>query len=164
MGLSQTLDWSGKARASRDAVAVRDQLAQLRGDKARARLLADSLNALVAHAAAREQLAAAREQEQQLRDLTDLIRRREKAGDVGQVDAQLAYLSLGQAQQALADAESAATRAATNIAPATGPANKPAVALPAADRWQAPSLTHGCRATAPHQLRFAVGRAATGAG
>ncbi len=53
MGLSQALDWSGKARASRDAVAVRDQLAQLRGDKARARLLADSVNALVAHAAAR---------------------------------------------------------------------------------------------------------------
>jgi cobalt-zinc-cadmium efflux system outer membrane protein len=142
VGLSQTLDWSGKARASRDAVAVRDQLAQLRGDKARARLLADSLNALVAHAAAREQLAAAREQEQQLRDLTDLIRRREQAGDVGQVDAQLAYLSLGQAQQALADAESAATRAATTLRQQLA-SQQPAVALPAADRWQAPSLTHG---------------------
>ena len=121
VGLSQTLDWSGKARA---------------------RLLADSLNALVAHAAAREQLAAAREQEQQLRDLTDLIRRREQAGDVGQVDAQLAYLSLGQAQQALADAESAATRAATTLRQQLA-SQQPAVALPAADRWQAPSLTHG---------------------
>ena len=115
VGLSQTLDWSGKARARRDAGQVRDTLAQLRADKARADLLANSLSALVAHDAARARLEAARRQEQQLTDLTELVRRREQAGDLGQVDAQLAYLSLGQAQQALADAESAATRAATRL-------------------------------------------------
>ncbi|MGJ3255520.1 MAG: TolC family protein [Alcanivorax sp.] len=115
VGLSQTLDWSGKARANRDAVAVRDTLAQLRADKARADLLANSLSALVAYDAARARLDAARRQEQQLADLTDLVRRREQAGDLGQVDAQLAYLSLGQAQQALAEAESAATQATTRL-------------------------------------------------
>ena len=72
----------------------------------------------------------AREQEQQLRDLTDLIRRREKAGDVGQGAAQLAYLSRGQAQQALADAESAANGAATALRQQLA-SQQPAVALPA---------------------------------
>ena len=58
VGLSQTLDWSGKARARRDAGQVRDTLAQLRADKARADLLANSLSALVAHDAARGLAAA----------------------------------------------------------------------------------------------------------
>lgn len=115
VGLSQALDWSGKARAGRDAAQVRDTLAQLRADKARADLLANSLSALVAYDAARARLEAARRQQQQLTDLTELVRRREQAGDLGQVDAQLAYLSLGQTQLALANAESAATRADTRL-------------------------------------------------
>ena len=87
VGLSQTLDWSGKARASRDVSAVRQALADLRAQKARADLLAQSLQALVAWDAAQARLQAARQQEQQLTELTELIRRRQQAGDVGQVDA-----------------------------------------------------------------------------
>jgi len=136
VGLSQNLDWSGKARANRDAVAVRDTLAQLRADKARASLLADSLNALVAFDAARARLAATRQQEQQLSALSDLIRRREQAGDLGQVDAQLAWLSLAQTQQALAEAESDATAAATRLRQVLA-SEQPGQSLPAAHHWQA---------------------------
>ena len=140
LGLSQTLDWSGKARARRDAVAVRDTLAQLRADKARASLLADSLNALVAFDAARARLAATRAQEQQLSALSELIRRREQAGDLGQVDAQLAWLSLAQAQQTLAEAESDATAAATRLRQVLASA-QPGRPLPAARHWQAVAVS-----------------------
>ncbi|MZR64379.1 TolC family protein [Alcanivorax sp. DP30] len=115
VGLSQTLDWSGKARASRDVASLRTALADLRAQKARADLLAQSLSALIAYHAAQARLQAARQQEQQLMELADLMRRRQKAGDVGQVDARLSLLSVGQAQQALAEAEAASTRAQTRL-------------------------------------------------
>ena len=156
IGLSQTLDWSGKARANRDAVAVRDTLAQLRADKARASLLADSLNALVAFDAARARLAATRQQEQQLSALSDLIRRREQAGDLGQVDAQLAWLSLAQTQQALAEAESDATAAATRLRQVLA-SEQPGQSLPAARHWQAVAVSTDAsqRLPASFDLRLA---------
>lgn len=156
VGLSQTLDWSGKARANRDAIAVRDTLAQLRTDQARASLLADSLNALVAFDAARARLAATRQQEQQLSALRDLIRRREQAGDLGQVDAQLARLSLAQAQQALAEAESDATAAATRLRQVLASA-EPGQPLPAARHWQAVAVSTDAsqRLPASFDLRLA---------
>jgi outer membrane protein, heavy metal efflux system len=156
VGLSQTLDWSGKARARRDAVAVRDTLAQLRADKARASLLADSLNALVAFDAARARLAATRQQEQQLSALSDLIRRREQAGDLGQVDAQLAWLSLAQTQQALAEAESDATAAATQLRQVLA-SEQPGQSLPAARHWQAVAVSTDAsqRLPASFDLRLA---------
>ena len=156
IGLSQTLDWSGKARANRDAVAVRDTLAQLRADKARASLLADSLNALVAFDAARARLAATRQQEQQLSALSDLIRRREQAGDLGQVDAQLAWLSLAQTQQALAEAESDATAAATRLRQVLA-SEQPGQSLPAARYWQALAVSTDAsqRLPASFDLRLA---------
>jgi len=156
IGLSQTLDWSGKARATRDAVAVRDALAQLRADKARASLLADSLTALVAFDAARARLAATRQQEQQLSALSDLIRRREQAGDLGQVDAQLAWLSLAQTQQALAEAESDATAAATRLRQVLA-SEKPGQSLPAARYWQALAVSTDAsqRLPASFDLRLA---------
>ncbi|WP_414430424.1 TolC family protein [Alcanivorax sp. IL3] len=156
VGLSQTLDWSGKARARRDAVVVRDTLAQLRADKARASLLADSLNALVAFDAARTRLAATRQQEQQLSALSELIRRREQAGDLGQVDAQLAWLSLAQAQQTLAQAESDATAAATRLRQVLASA-QPGQPLPAARHWQAVAVSTDAsqRLPASFDLRLA---------
>lgn len=156
VGLSQTLDWSGKARARRDVVAVRDTLAQLRADKARASLLADSLNALVAFDATRARLAVTRQQEQQLSALSDLIRRREQAGDLGQVDAQLAWLSLAQTQQALANAESDATAAATQLRQVLA-SEQPGQSLPAARHWQgvAVSTDASQRLPASFDLRLA---------
>ena len=115
LGVSQTLDWSGKGRALGEARQQRDAVAMLRADKARADLLAQSLRALVAYDAAHARLLAAREQERQLMALADLMRRREQAGDVGQVDARLTMLSVGQAQQALAEAEAMTTAAVTRL-------------------------------------------------
>ncbi len=134
VGVSQTLDWSGKGRAAGAVGDMASTLAQLRGEKARNRLSADALIALVSHSAARARLNAAREQEQRLTRLTELVRRRERSGDLGRVDATLAYLSLGRTQQALADAESAATEAATRLRRILAVA-APGRPLPDADQW-----------------------------
>jgi outer membrane protein, heavy metal efflux system len=135
VGVSQTLDWSGKGRAAGAVGDLASTLARLRGDKARSRLRADALQALVSYSAARARLNAAREQEQRLTRLTELVRRRECSGDLGQVDATLAYLSLGRTQQALADAESAATEATTRLRRILA-VTAPARPLPDADQWR----------------------------
>ena len=154
LGLSQTLDWSGKARARRDATQIRDAMARLRTDKARADLLARSLAALVAYDAASARLQAAREQERQLMELADLIRRRQQAGDVGQVDARLTLLSVGQAQQALAEAESAATRAVTRLREVLA-LSSPAYPLPAQFLVQSLSRSVDDRLAANYDLQLA---------
>lgn len=129
LGLSQQLDWSGKARARRDLGGIRERLARLRADKARADLLARSLKALIADHAARARLRAARSQERQLQTLADLVQQRQQAGDVGQVDARLTLLSVGQAQQALAEEEAAATQAAIRLREVMA-LSKPAYSMP----------------------------------
>ena len=154
LGLSQTLDWSGKARARRDATQIRDAMARLRTDKARADLLARSLAALVAYDAASARLQAAREQERQLMELADLIRRRQQAGDVGQVDARLTLLSVGQAQQALAEAEAAATRAVTRLREVLA-LSSPAYPLPAQFLVQSLSRSVDDRLAANYDLQLA---------
>ncbi|MDX1804341.1 MAG: TolC family protein, partial [Alcanivorax sp.] len=58
VGLSQTLDWSGKARAARSLADIEQQQIRLRSERARARVRADALQALTGFAAARDRLAA----------------------------------------------------------------------------------------------------------
>ncbi|WP_159660715.1 TolC family protein [Alcanivorax xiamenensis] len=156
VGLGQTLDWSGKARSGARLGEARAQLAQIRADKARARLSVEVLSALAAYDAAQARLRGVREQEQRLSDLLALVRKRERAGDLGQVDAQLSYLALSRTQQALADAESDATATTTRLRAVLDKA-APDYPLPAADRW-APSGTlvmDAVRAEQSYDLRLA---------
>lgn len=105
VGVSQTIDWSGKARANRQASEIRNTLAQLHTEKANATLLADALRALIFYDAAETRLTATQQQEQQLATLVALIKQRQKNGDIGEIDAHLALLSVAQAQQELAASE-----------------------------------------------------------
>lgn len=156
VGLSQTLDWSGKGRAGDRIGQVAGELARLRGEKAAAGLAADALRALIDFDAARARLAAAREQEQRLQRLTDLVRRRERSGDLGRVDATLAYLSLARVQRALADAESAATAATVTLRERLA-VTAPGRPLPNADRWRSLDGEPDAGARLPHSydLRLA---------
>ena len=156
VGLSQTLDWSGKGRVGGRVGEVAGELARVRGEKAAAALTADALRALIDFDAARARLAAAREQEQRLQRLTELVRRRERSGDLGRVDATLAYLSMARVQQALADAESAAT-AATVVLRERLAVAAPGRPLPDADRWrpQAGEPDAGARLAHSYELRLA---------
>ncbi|MDO7086712.1 TolC family protein [Pseudocolwellia sp. AS88] len=57
---------------------------------------AQALQALVTWQAAKKQAVIAQEQEKQLETLLDIVKDRQKAGDLGQVDAELTFLSLSQ--------------------------------------------------------------------
>lgn len=156
VGLGQTLDWSGKGRSSARLGDVQAQLAEVRAEKARARLAVDVLSALAAYDAAQARLQGVREQEQRLSDLLALVRKRERAGDLGRMSAQLSYLALGRTQQALADAESEATAAETRLR-AVFNQNVPDYPLPDAGLWEADGsvVMDAGRAKDSYDLRLA---------
>jgi outer membrane protein TolC len=57
---------------------------------------AQALQALITWQAAKKQAVIAQKQEKQLETLLDIVKDRQKAGDLGQVDAELTFLSLSQ--------------------------------------------------------------------
>mgnify|MGYP003625731210 CR=1 FL=1 len=154
VGIGQTVDWSGKARSAGRVSQVLDRLAEVRGEKARARLTADAIQALIAFDAAQRRLRAASLQEQRLQRLAELIRRRESAGDLGRVDATLAWLSLGRAQQSLAEQESRAIAAATVLRQRLA-VETPARPLPEAALWRDHGAAPTGGAQASYELRLA---------
>ncbi|MDX1805242.1 MAG: TolC family protein, partial [Alcanivorax sp.] len=76
------------------------------------------------------------------------------AGDLGQVDAQLAYLSLARAQQQLADAEAAATAAVTRLRQVLAVA-QPGRPLPAVENWQTEPARVASRLSQNYDLQLA---------
>lgn len=104
IGLEQTLDvWNSRAARKAQARFVR-QAANGNLEHARQTATAETLSALVNWAAAEQTTDLARQQEAQLNRLLQLISQRQAAGDVAEVDAHLAYLSLSERLLALADA------------------------------------------------------------
>ncbi len=136
VGLSQTLDWSGKGSAAEAVGEVAAELARVTAERDRARLATAAIDALIAWDAARQRLAAAHQQEQRLQRLTGLIHRRESSGDLGRVEATLIYLALARVQEELAAAESQAVTAETALRQVLA-VPQPVVSLPAPERWRA---------------------------
>ena len=105
IGINQTIDW-------RDKLAVRKQQAGFSRAAARQTFelslqqeMADALQALIEWQAASSHSALALQQETQLETLLDLVTERQQAGDLGQVDAELTFLSLSQKLNATAQAQ-----------------------------------------------------------
>lgn len=136
VGLSQTLDWSGKARSAGYIGRESERTAGLRAEQARTRLIADAITALVAHDAARARLIAVREQQHHLDTLGELVRQRESGGDLGRIDARLAFLSLARTQRLLADTESSINAAGVRLKTVFA-VDEPRFAPPPAAAWQA---------------------------
>ena len=96
LGINQTIDWSNK-RGSRKQQAV---FARISAQKNYAFVLqtkmAEALNALINWQAIKNQSQLVTQQENQLENLLEIVKKRTKSGDLGQLDAELAYLSLSQ--------------------------------------------------------------------
>ncbi len=96
LGINQTIDWTNK-RGSRKQQAV---FARISAQKNYAFVLqtkmAEALNALINWQAIKNQSQLVTEQENQLENLLEIVKKRTKSGDLGQLDAELAYLSLSQ--------------------------------------------------------------------
>ncbi len=96
IGINQTIDWWDKRQiyinqAPSSQVIAQQELRLVIQEK-----IATALQTLVQWHAAKQLAKLAQEQEKQLDTLTTLVADRQKAGDLGQVDAELTFLRLSQ--------------------------------------------------------------------
>jgi len=96
VGINQTIDWSNKRSIRTQQANVSLIVAQQRFNYLVQAKIAQALQALITWQAAKEQADIALSQEKQLDSLLNLVTEREKAGDLGQVDVELTFLSLSQ--------------------------------------------------------------------
>lgn len=140
IGIGQTLDWAGK-REVRSSVAVAERQAMEAEYLAQRReLTADLLVSLTQHQVGMQRETLASERVQAMSDFADLAGKRFAAGDLNQVESELATLTAMDAriQRATAGAELAETRQAVrNLVPDLSPERWPSLnAVPPA----APSI------------------------
>lgn len=96
VGLSQTIDlWGKRGVRTRQADFMR-VAAQMNYDLVLQDKMGQALRAIVAYQASRELAGFAEKQEAQMETLLLVVEKRHQAGDIGQADAELAFLSLTQ--------------------------------------------------------------------
>ena len=106
LGLSQTIDWSNKRGAHKAIAEVGVRTARVELSQRRQLLAAELLSKLSAFQAAGELEKIARSGSQLMTRFADLSQRRWEAGDVGQIELDLARLATAEADFALASASS----------------------------------------------------------
>ncbi|OUS28213.1 hypothetical protein A9Q99_11795 [Gammaproteobacteria bacterium 45_16_T64] len=114
-GLSQTIDWQGKGKLQRTVGDYSQQLASQRFDNTLLAFQDDVLNALVVWNAAAERATLAVTQQENLNALLALIRERQRSGDIGDIDAQLAVTGLSKGLMESANARIAVQESASRI-------------------------------------------------
>ncbi|MBL4659363.1 MAG: TolC family protein [Alcanivoracaceae bacterium] len=96
LGINQTFDITNK-RGSRKQQAVFSRLvAQKNYELLLQNKMAQALKSLISWQAVKKQSNLLIQQEKQLEDLLEIVKKRTQSGDLGQIDAELAYLSLSQ--------------------------------------------------------------------
>jgi len=119
-GISQTIDWSGK-RAARTAVADHEMESAAAGFRAkRQALAADILLALADWHTASGIAGISERQTQLMAHFAGLAEQRRKAGDLGQVELDMAHLAAADAAFKLATASEELIRAQQAVAALTG--------------------------------------------
>lgn len=104
IGVSQTIDWWDKQGARKQQGQHSLTSAQQAYQLLLQQKAAAALQTLIEWQLAGEQAQQARNQENQLGTLIELVRQRQQAGDLGQLDAELVYLSLSQTLNTTAQA------------------------------------------------------------
>ena len=141
VGVSQTLDWWNR----QDVVSTQSErveaAAQSRYRQQLLQRFAEGMQVLIDIDAARRDLEFARNQERQQRQILELIEQRQQAGDLGQVDAELAHLGLIQKMTERTQADTALIRAEAQLAKVlpgfSGPFEIPEAVWSEADRLAA---------------------------
>lgn len=105
VGVQQTVDWWDRRAARRQqAVYLRTSAKALYWQQVLDKT-AEALAALIEWQAANRAAAIAQAQQQQLNALLKLVEKRQKAGDLGSIDAELTFLSLSQQLAQVAEVE-----------------------------------------------------------
>lgn len=112
VGLSQTIDWSGKRRARETAATAEQRAANAERDEVRQRVALEWLRGFAAYQSARERATAGAQRADLLAQFAALADRRFRAGDIPVLERDLATLALqeARAQQAELAAEQAKAR------------------------------------------------------
>lgn len=96
LGLSQTIDWWDRQGAREQQAVYIRQAAEANYRQMLMIKTAESLSALVEWRATHRAATIAQAQKDQLNTLLELAEKRQKAGDIGSIDAELTFLSLSQ--------------------------------------------------------------------
>jgi len=120
IGISQTLDWSGK-RGARESVAAAERLAvEADYQLTRRQVATELLNGLASHQTALDRTALAKERAELTEEFAQIAKRRFDAGDLQRVDFNLANLVKAEARIKLATTTSSladAQQAISNLVP-----------------------------------------------
>ena len=137
--LSQTLDWHGK-RGARERVAEGGvALARAEYDARRERLAGELLDALAGYEGGRAAADLAERQSVLLKRFAEIARKRGRAGDLGEVEVELAQLAYVEGKMAAARVQADVAEAGSTLYRITGSADTKGAALP---RVPAVSYTH----------------------
>ena len=96
IGINQTIDWWDKRETKAQLADLSLTQASKRFNYLMQEKTAQALQALVTWQATKNQSVIALQQEKQLATLLDLVTKRQQSGDLGQIDAELTFLSLTQ--------------------------------------------------------------------
>jgi cobalt-zinc-cadmium efflux system outer membrane protein len=102
VGIGQTFDWSGKRKAREQVAASDRQASEANYEAVRRTVVVDLLSGLAAFQTGKQRYSLATEQAGIMKDFADLAQRRFGAGDLNQVEADLATLASIDAQIQLA--------------------------------------------------------------
>ena len=104
IGISQTIDWRDKRDTKRQLASADRTIAEQTYESVVQQKSAEALQALIEWKAASQLAELAVNQERQLGRLLDLVKQRQQAGDVSQLDAEMTILGLSQTFSSTAQA------------------------------------------------------------
>ncbi|GAA4353296.1 TolC family protein [Kangiella taiwanensis] len=115
VGISQTVDWWDRRGAKKQQAAFIRQAAKAQYSQRLMRKTAEALSALVEWQASNRAATIALDQKDQLNALLNLAEKRQKAGDIGSIDAELTFLSLSKQLAQVAELEVALQKAENKV-------------------------------------------------
>ncbi|GAP73680.1 heavy metal RND efflux outer membrane protein, CzcC family [Pseudoalteromonas sp. SW0106-04] len=115
VGVSQTVDWWDRRGAKQQQAAFIRQAAKAQYQQQVMSKTAEALSALVEWRASNEAAIIAQAQKEQLNALLQVAEKRQKAGDIGTIDAELTFLSLSKQLAQVAELEVALQKAESRV-------------------------------------------------
>ncbi|AXS83056.1 MULTISPECIES: TolC family protein [Marinobacter] len=115
VGVQQTIDWWDRRGARRQQAGYLRSAAEALYRQRVLDKTAEAVAALVEWQSASRAAAISQAQQEQLNTLLELVEKRQQAGDLGSIDAELTFLSLSQQLAQVAEVEATLQRAETRV-------------------------------------------------
>ena len=130
IGISQSIDWSGKRRARGSVASYEREVVAAELHRIRQGLAIELLNALIRHDVAKQLSMLIGERERLMRQFAALAAQRRQAGDLNQVELDLARLALAEAQLQQSQATFTLAEVRQAVAAVLGDKGSPLAILP----------------------------------